>query len=208
MSAERLGIFGGTFAPVHKGHTAAAKAFLESGLIDRLHIIPTYLPPHKSLSFADDPADRLAMLKIAFAPLLQAYPQIKIDPYEIEKATVSYTVETIRHYREQYPSITLLCGTDMFLTIHEWYHAKELLTTCEIAYQARTGGEQDAEALARQAERLEREYGTRCHMLQGTVIEVSSTELRARIARGTDLDAYLDPEVTRYIRSNKLYGAV
>lgn len=203
---SRLGIYGGTFAPVHNGHIGAARAFLESGLCDLLLIMPTFLPPHKTLSFCDNPYDRISMLKLAFSELSHDYPdKLRIDDYEVKKNNISYSIETVRHYAQYCDTLILLCGTDMFLSIDRWYEAHSLLSMCEIAYDKRTNDSEDARAMQTQAQHLHRSYGTICHAIDAPVIQISSTDLRGRIARGEDVSAYLHPEVIQYIDQHGLY---
>lgn len=96
--ASRLGIFGGTFSPVHNGHVGAAKAFIESGLIDKLLVIPTLIPPHKQVVQAISASHRYQMLALAFETLCLD-GRVEICDYEIRKPSVSYTVETLEHFR-------------------------------------------------------------------------------------------------------------
>lgn len=203
---KRLGIYGGTFAPVHKGHIESAKAFLDSSLIDELRIIPTAISPHKKMQCNDNPDDRLNMLRIAFSELEEKYRErLIIDPYEILRGGKSYTVLTVEHYLSEYSSITLLCGTDMFLTLESWYHGEELLRMCSFAYDARDVGEDTA--LAEKAEYYAGKYGTRCTPLRKGITRISSTELRGMIGRGEETEKYLPQKVREYIDEHGLYRA-
>ena len=90
---EKIGLYGGTFAPPHLGHVHAARAFLRAIPVDRLLVMPTFQPPHKAKAAGDTPEVRLEMCRAAFAGI----PGVEVSDYEITKADVSYTVQTLRH---------------------------------------------------------------------------------------------------------------
>ena len=119
---EKLGLYGGTFAPPHYGHIHAVKTFLEEVSLDRVLIMPTYQPPHKAKAAGDTPEVRLEMCRAAFGDI----PGAEVSDYEIRKADVSYTVQTLEHLAAPDREIYLLCGTDMFLTLDRWYRAAEI----------------------------------------------------------------------------------
>jgi len=124
---EKIGLYGGTFAPPHLGHVHAARAFLRAIPVDRLLIMPTFQPPHKAKAAGDTPEVRLEMCRAAFGDI----PGIEVSDYEIAKADVSYTVQTLRHLTAENREIYLLCGTDMFLTLEKWYQAEEIFRLLE-----------------------------------------------------------------------------
>ena len=101
-----LGIYGGTYAPVHNGHITAAEAFLEQAGLDKLLIMPTLIPPHKQLSYKDDPKDRLNMLRLAFEKHSEYGKRIFISDYEINSPPPSYTVYTLRHFADENTSFS------------------------------------------------------------------------------------------------------
>ena len=106
----RTGIFGGSFDPVHIEHIALVKAAISSLKLDRVFVLPAYVPPHKRGRVLADDAHRTAMLKEAFKNV----PQAIVSDYEISRGGVSYTYLTCRHFAETYPEDTLyfLVGTD------------------------------------------------------------------------------------------------
>ena len=132
-----LGIYGGTYAPVHNGHITAAESFLEQAGLDKLLIMPTLIPPHKQLSYRDDPQDRLNMLRLAFEKHSEYGKRIFISDYEINSPPPSYTVYTLRHFADENTRITFLCGTDMFLTLDKWKAPDEIFRLCRIALMPR-----------------------------------------------------------------------
>lgn len=205
--AERLGIYGGTFAPPHKGHVAMARAFIESGHIDKLLIMPTFLPPHKQIDQGDDPSLRLEMLNIAMESLMADHPErVIISDYEIAKGDVSYTYNTVKHFLSYCDELTIFCGSDMLLTLDTWYKADELLKMCNVAYNTRVTAGADIDKLNNKAEYLNKAYGTKVIPLGAQTIEISSSALRGMIAKGENTDVYLDKRVRAFIDEHGLYG--
>ena len=96
----KIGIYGGTFGPVHLGHIRAAHAFLDACCLDRLYILPTAIPPHKAVSQADTPEERLQMLKLAFSEPEYADDRIIVSDYEQKRGGKSYTILTLEHFAE------------------------------------------------------------------------------------------------------------
>ncbi|MCI8332506.1 MAG: nicotinate (nicotinamide) nucleotide adenylyltransferase [Clostridiales bacterium] len=204
--ASRLGIFGGTFSPVHNGHVGAAKAFIKSGMIDKLLIIPTLIPPHKQQIHTISAEHRFNMLKLAFEEL-RAEADVEISDYELQKDTVSYTVETLLHYRPYCDEIKLLCGSDMFLSIDTWYHADELFQLCEIVYEKRNGSIEESERLTEKSEQLFCQYGVKSTPLPlEQIINISSSQIREKLIHGKDVSAYIDAKVLNYIKGHHLYA--
>lgn len=200
-----LAIYGGTFAPVHNGHLLAANAFLETVKPDRLLIIPTLIPPHKRISFEDDPSERLKMLHLTFDSHPEYGKKLFISEYELNSPPPSYTVNTLKHFTSPDTHITFLCGTDMFLTIHSWYRSDELLKLCTVALMRREAETDEINAkIERQKKFLTESYGADVITINVPPIEISSSEIRS----GSDeiRKKYLPPAVYDYIKEKKLYA--
>lgn len=200
---KRLGIYGGTFAPVHKGHMQAADVFLNSDLIDKLLIMPSFIPPHKSLSFDDSPSARLDMLKIAFGTFKEYGESLEISDYEISKGDISYTYETAMHFKRLCDKLILLCGSDMLLSFDTWYRSEELMKICEVAFIPRR--KDDICALRAKSAELQRKYGLVSHELSCDIIDISSTEIRQMIYKNRDITEFTHKNVAQYIKENGLY---
>jgi len=197
----RLGIYGGTFSPPHSGHVGAARAFAEQMGLDRLLIIPTAIPPHKMIGGGDDPEKRLEMCALAFADIEAAV----VSDIEIRRGGQSYTVLTLRELSGRGDELFLLCGTDMIETLDRWYMADEIFSLCTpVAVSRDPRGE--AKMAAKIAEYREK-YSVDVPQITVKTVEISSSELRERIASGEDCSEYLTAEVLDYIKKNKLYGA-
>lgn len=204
MSARTIGIFGGTFAPIHAGHLLAARAFLDGCALDELHLIPTHLPPHKQLQSPFSAEDRLAMTRLAVAECLPD-ARVVVDDYEIARGGVSYTYQTLEHFAAPDRTLWLLCGTDMFLTLPEWKNPTRIFSLSNVAYVLR--GQEDETTLMRLAEaarRYETEYGATVRAISTEPIAISSTQLREALARAQDC-AYLPKSVKKYIRDHRFY---
>ena len=199
----RIGIYGGTFSPPHNGHVAAARAFMEQMWLDILYVIPTAEPPHKDADPRVSAQDRLEMCRAAFGGMEGVY----VSDMEIQRGGKSYTVDTLSELSGEDRRLFLLCGTDMMLTLGSWYRAEEIFRLCYPVYVRREGDED--EALERRIVDTIRDYGERYGRIVRRIltdpIEISSTALRARLACGEDVSAWLPPMVETYIRDNHLY---
>ncbi len=196
---ERIGLYGGTFAPPHLGHVHAVQSFLAQIPVEKLLIMPTGTPPHKVKAAGDTPQVRLEMCRAAFGDI----PGVEISDYEITKGDVSYTVETLRYLTSPGRQIFLLCGTDMFLTLDRWFQAWDIFALAEIVCVARTADKEEEVRLT--GERYRREYGKNCLFLTGEVLELSSTDIRDAIKSGTTLTKFVPVGVEEVIRRDRLY---
>ena len=201
----RIGIYGGTFDPPHNGHIAAAKAAMERLSLDKLLLIPTFIPPHKALpAGAASPRQRYDMAVLATAALGK---KAEVLDMELERGGPSYTWETLRLLRSRYPEdeLWLLMGSDMFLTLQDWREPRQVMALARIgAFSRMESGE--ADAFARQKAFLEREYGADVTVIPNPqAVELSSTEVRQALAQGGG-EALLPPAVYGYVLREKLYG--
>lgn len=196
---EKIGLYGGTFAPPHRGHIHAVQAFLAHIPVDELLIMPTFVPPHKVQATGDTPALRLEMCHAAF----DGIPGVTVSSYEIDREDVSYTVQTLRHLTKPEREIYLLCGTDMFLTLEKWYHADEIFRLANIVCIART--EEKANEIAVAAVRYKREHAATCILLPDAPLEISSTQIREAIQTNKALTAWVPPAVEAILRRENVY---
>ena len=201
----KLGIYGGTFGPVHLGHIRAAHAFLSACALDRLYILPTAVSPHKQMSAEDTPEDRLQMLKIAFSVPEYADDRIVISDYEQKRGGKSYTILTLEHFSAESADITMLCGTDMFLTLEKWYRGDDILRMAKICCLCRTEDAAARAEIEQKAEEYRKSYGTVIFLPDFSPIPISSTEIRQRIACGESTDGLLAPAVRDHIDRHGLY---
>ena len=188
---------GGTFDPIHFGHLLAAEEARERFGLDRVLFIPSGVPPHKK-DYLVTPADhRYAMTVLATAD----NPHFFVSRIEMDRPGPSYAVDTVRLLAEQSPDATFvfLTGADAVLEILQWKDAASLIEHCEFIAVTRPG--YDLSAL----DRLDAGFRARVQRLVIPGIEVSSTDLRARVRNGLTI-AYLTPRpVERYIDKYRLY---
>ena len=204
----KIGVYGGAFNPPHLGHITAARAVFELLKLDKLLMIPTGHPPHKTLPpGSPTPDQRLEMTRLA-AEQTGLGDRVEVLDLELRREGNSYTADTLARLKEQYPEdeLWLLMGTDMFLTLQAWREPERILSLAGVAAFGRT--EADTEELfAVQREYLYRTYPqARLFTLSVPgVVDVSSTELREGLAGGEG-GGLLAPAVYGYILREKLYG--
>jgi nicotinate-nucleotide adenylyltransferase len=199
--AKRLGIFGGAFDPPHIAHLALAKHAMAQFDLDELRIIPTGDAWHKARALTPSP-HRLAMTRLAFAEL----PQALVDPREIDRHGVTYTVDTLEELKSEQPAseMYLFIGADQanaFKTWHRWQDILGLVTVvvANRPYKANSGtSSQWHNAVSPDVQRLDMPS-----------LNVSATEIRAQVAQGTPSDpklrAWLPDAVQHYIEKHSLY---
>lgn len=198
-----LALYGGSFNPPHLGHCSAVETVLQELHPDRLLIMPDSEPPHKVMEDGSpSPEERLELCRLAFTES----GSVEISDLEILRNGKSYTYDTVCELLEMYPGarLTLVVGTDMFLSFEEWYHFEYLLEHCRIAVLARKLD--DDEQLHETAERFRRDYAADAVVLTHTPFPMSSTEIRSLLRRRTGRDCLPEAVYARIIRK-RLYDA-
>lgn len=197
---ERLGLYGGSFAPPHYGHVHALKTFVETVKPDRTLVMPTAVSPHKEMADGDTPEWRLKMCRAAFENVIEG---VVVSDFEILKGGRSYTVDTLKALSDPDRTIIMLTGTDMFTTLPSWYKAEEIFRLCEIVCVPRYSD--DIEALRETAGRYETDYGAVASVIDVPAVEISSTEIRNRITLGLDTSDLIPKAVADIIADGELY---
>lgn len=194
------GILGGSFDPIHNGHTWLAKDVWQQLGLERVIFVPAYVAPHKiGQSFATA-EDRLAMTRLA----VQDVPYFSVSDVEIKKEGISYTFETLRLLQQQYPGqeMYFIVGADSVPQLDTWHEIEEIFQRVKFAVAYRSGYEKDiAEAKSRFGKNAERLV-----MLPTPEYKVSSTLVRDSIERGLPLTGLVAPLVEKYIKEKHLYG--
>jgi len=193
LTAVRLGLFGGTFDPPHVGHLLAASDACEALHLDRVAFIPAASQPFKQGAVAASPADRLAMLRLTVGD----DPRFSVDPIEIDRGGLSYTVDTLDAFaaRDSEAERFLLIGEDLAEQIGSWRQSDRLASLAQIVVLVR-----DSAAMA--------DRGTKAMPLVRIAtrrVDVSSSEIRARVRAGLPLTGFVTEAVADYIRSAALY---
>lgn len=198
----RIGIYGGTFSPPHNGHIAAAKAFMEQMWLDILYVIPAATPPHKQMTCAVSPEDRLNMCRLAFSEMEGVY----VSDMEIRRGGKSYTVDTLQELTGEDRRLFLLLGTDMMLSLGEWYRPDEIF---RLSYPVYVRREKDAildQRIIQTIADYNKKYGKVVRRIVTEPLVISSSEIRERFAAEQSVEGLLPPSVEKYIRDKHLYG--
>lgn len=199
----RLGLYGGSFDPVHRGHVEPVREALEELALDRVIYLPTAHPPHKAEHELTSPFHRYVMVELALLDDVR----LVVSPYELVEG-VSYTVETLRHYRSLDPEAELffLLGSDAFADLETWREWRELAGLARLVVLRRPGWE-EATAVESLSPALA-ELIARGDVLfaSNRPVDAAATELRRRL--GVDREALgseVPPRVLQYIRKYDLY---
>lgn len=196
---KKIGIFGGTFNPVHNGHLRIAEAAVREVGLSKVIFMPNGNPPHKSSDGIIAPNHRYNMVLEA----IKYNPSFDISDYEIKRTKPSYTIDTYRVMREKYDcSIYFIIGADSFYTLNMWKSYDNLVTECNFIVADRNCPE--GSDLPAACQRY-RELGGNVELLRCEPYDVTSTDLRNLVAKDKDISGYVPEAVRDYIFSNKLY---
>lgn len=193
-SRQAVGLLGGSFDPVHNGHVAIAKSFLDTKFISKLWILLTPEPPHKTEKALCNYEYRLKMLRAAFLDI----NDVEIKDIENKLPRPSYTIQTLEHLTAKYPDTKFyLCvGEDAIGDFTEWKDWKKILDLCELLVARRPSFD---------VKNLDSTLVDKIHFVDHHLIDISSTEIRERIAEGKDISALVPDKVHKIIRKANLY---
>ncbi len=213
----KIGLFGGTFNPIHLGHVQAAEIVAKRFLIDKLYFIPSYVPPHKKSSQIASPQHRLRMVELAAEPFPNFFP----SAIEIDAGGKSYSIVTLKKIKAQYPDarVLFLLGVDAFLEIETWKDYENVLEQCSFIIMSRPQFHlEDAHEV------LSKKYSQRIVSLPGNgeivsiedtanliylvpiqALDISSTEVRKRVSRTLSIKDLVPESVEHYIKEKGLY---
>jgi nicotinate-nucleotide adenylyltransferase len=204
MAKRKIALFGGTFDPIHLGHTTVAADALKRIDAEKIIFIPAKRSPLKGFLPRASDNHRLNMISLAIA----GEKNFQVSDYELKRPAPSYTLETIRKFQADYgseTSIHWLIGADGVDDLTYWYKITELIDTCNLTTMYRAGcgppGFAGFEEIwgRQRIEKLQR------NIIQTPLVDISSTEIRDLIAKNGDFSKMLHPAVAEYIRKNGLY---
>ncbi len=195
-----IGIFGGTFNPVHLGHRNCLISVIDQIKLARVIVMPDRIPPHKAAQELASPEDRLNMCRLAFGDIAG----VEFSDWELRQAGKSYSVLTLRHLKKLYPDDKLffIMGSDMLLSFEQWYRYEEILSLASLACVARL--DEDIDKLEPFAEILRAKNGE-VFIIRTEPFDISSSEIRDMLKKNLDCSCYLDKNVVQYIVDKNLY---
>src|SRR5262245_6615036 len=212
----RIGLFGGTFDPIHWGHLRSAEEVSETFGLDRVYFIPASIPPHKRGQTTTPARNRLEMVRLAVA----RNPRFKVSTVEISRPGVSYSIDTIRHFakrKHKDDAIFFIIGLDAFREIGSWKNFTEIFPLCHFIVTSRPG-RKDSDPLRGTGVAVkklfcydfkQRNYrhgsGSRVFFITLTDIAISASEIRGLVKEGKSIRYLLPLKVETYIKTQDLY---
>jgi nicotinate-nucleotide adenylyltransferase len=189
---RRIGIFGGTFDPPHKGHIAIAEQAKKQLGLDCVYFVPAYIPPHKHQHLSISARHRLKMMKLA----VSSKKESKVSTIELKRQGISYTVDTLQAFKQRFPKteLVLIIGADNLVQFNSWKSPKTILQLVSLAVYKRKGF-----SLSLKNSTID------FILLKGRMLRISSTEIRNRIEKGFPIRALVPNPIVAYIKRHSLY---
>ena len=212
----RIGLFGGTFNPVHLGHLRAAVEVRQGFELDEVFLIPAALPPHKVPGEVAAAADRLNMLNLA----LGADSGLKVSNVELNRSGPSYTIDTVEHFKLTLPAesrLFLIMGLDAFLEIDTWKSYRKLLAQIPLIVINRPNAGDRMSGVPWKvmddyiSTKLSADYSYSAsgrqpiYVFEVTALDISSTRIRLAISKDRSINYLVPPKVAEYIRTKGIY---
>lgn len=209
-SQRTIGIFGGTFDPVHRAHITLAEQLRTQLALDEMRLLPCRLPPHRDQPTASD-SDRLHMLRLACTGT-----NLLVDDRELHREGPSYTIDTLQSLRKEYGddvSLVLCMGMDAFIKLHTWHRWQDLLSLSHIAVMQRPSTPDPVGEVAvllahhktTDKQQLKSQPAGLIYLTQLDEIPVSSTQVRQQLSKGQQPLKDLHPAVIQFIQQRGLY---
>jgi nicotinate-nucleotide adenylyltransferase len=189
---KKIGIYGGTFDPIHLGHLITARSVKEIRNLSEIIFIPANTSPLKQEIKSAPPIHRLEMTKLA----VKNYNDFNVSDFEIKNKGISYTIDTIKHFKNKYENIELIIGYDNFLVFDKWYQWEEIIDLVNIIVLKRFYEKPITPKINTE----------KFIFVDSPTIQISSTHIRERSAENLPIDFEVTPEVLKYIKENNLYS--
>jgi nicotinate-nucleotide adenylyltransferase len=209
-----VGLFGGTFNPIHLGHLRGAEEIRETFDLEKVIFIPAAIPPHKGMGGMMDASHRLEMVRLA----VSTNPYFSVSDIELKRSGKSYSIDTIRHFREIHQGpLFFILGRDAFLEIETWKEFETLFSLCHFIVMARPGCQETGQGSALPggltpyfkynpaAEAWVHASGNNLSLKEITFLDISSTKVRLLMERGESIRYLIPTEVEAYIHEKGLY---
>jgi len=188
---SRVGIFGGSFDPIHNGHLITAMHVKEVRNLDKIIFIPCHISPHKLAGGHSLPDDRLNIVKSAVSGITG----FEVSDFELRKGAVSYSIDTIKHFKKKYDEIDLIIGYDNLLVFESWKSPDEITQLVNLVVLKRKT----------ESEEKSNRFFKFAHFVDTPIIEISSTEIRKRISQNKPVNFLIPEKVLNYITKKNLY---
>jgi len=209
--AKRVGLFGGTFNPVHLGHLRGAEEIREVFHLDEVIFVPSSIPPHKMTERVIEASHRLEMVRLA----VSGNPYFSVSDVEISRPGKSYSIETIKYFLEKrQDAFFFILGSDAFSDIETWKEFQNLFLLCHFIVMTRPGSQKEhslPRALvpnfryASQEKAWVHVSGYMLYLKEISFLDISSTKVRELIEKGRSVRYLISPEVETYIQEHSLY---
>lgn len=199
---KRCGIIGGTFDPIHYAHLYIAYEAKIQLNLDKIIFMPAGIQPFKAENKVTDSWLRYDMVKQAIEP----YEEFSVSTYEIDKEGLSFTYETLEHFKNilgEECELFFITGADCLMSIDKWREVSKILSLCTFVVFSRGGF--DNEVLKRRKEEVEEKFKCNIIILNLKQLEISSTDIRERVKNGRRIDFFVPEKVNRLIIENNLY---
>ena len=189
----RIGIFGGTFDPPHRGHIIIAEQAKKQLGLDCVYFIPAYIPPHKQHHSSTTALQRMNMMKLA----VKGKKGMKVSAIELQRRGISYTVDTLNSFKRRFPKaeLVLIIGADNLSQFQSWKSPNIILKNASLAVYKRKGFTQ-----------FLKKNVLDCIVLKGHMLRISSTDIRTKIERGYPLRDLVPGAVVHFIQQHSLYS--
>ena len=220
---KRIGIFGGTFNPIHLGHIHVVREVKEGFGLNNIFLVPSSLPPHKEPGDVVNARDRIEMISLAFSN----WSDFEISDVELKRPGPSYTIDTVRHFKSVLPkdiTLYLILGMDAFLEIDTWMSYMDLFLLVPLIVMARTGTMDDGTVLkwknvddyikSKVSDGYQFSASRSCYIhdekqpvfvFDVTPVDISSTKIRKLVKNGSSIKFMVPETVEELIKSKGLY---
>jgi nicotinate-nucleotide adenylyltransferase len=200
----RVGVFGGTFDPVHLGHLILAEQCREQAALDQVLFVPAALPPHKQEQMLTPFERRVEMLSVA----ISGHPAFRIEELEKDRAGPSYTVDTLTQLQQARPGdeLCFILGSDNLHDLPLWYQPRRILELATLLVVARTDWPTFSEQELKQSLQLADDFPLRYQIVEAPLITIASRDIRRRIAEGRSVRYMIPRAVEAYVEDKGLYA--
>ena len=208
----RVGIFGGTFDPIHNGHLRAAEEVGESFSLGKIYFVPVFIPPHKKDQKISGVEDRLNMVRLA----IKGNSFFKLSDIEVKRGGISYSMDTINSMEKKFEELYYLIGVDAFSEIHTWHRYTDLFYHTNFIVMVRPSHARESglrmfpshvrkHIKALDDRTFEHVSGKRIHLQLVTQLDISATRIRFSMGEGKSIRYLVPSQVEKYIKGKELY---